>query len=299
MKCTFVLLLWLLIIFGCAKQRPSPTPLVVATTGMLADAARALVGPDLEVRQLMGPGVDPHLYKATQKDISAFSKADLIIYNGLYLEGKLAEILEKMEGKSYAAAPVIPDSLLMAPPDYEGSFDPHVWHDVFLWQFVVRGMADQLRSRYPQLSDSITARSQRYIADLNRLDTWIFQEVNKIPPKKRVLITAHDAFAYFGKRYGLEVKALQGISTVAEFGLKDVSNLVNLVIERDIRAIFSETSVSDRSVNAIIEGARSSGHQLGLGGSLFSDAMGQSETEKGTYPGMIRHNVQTIVEALQ
>lgn len=289
----------LLIALGCAKQPSSSTPLIVATTGMLADAARALVEPEFEVRQLMGPGVDPHLYKATQKDISAFSQADLIIFNGLFLEGKLAEILEKMEGKSYAAASAIPDSLLMTPPEYEGNFDPHVWHNVFLWQIVVRGMADRLSSRFPQLSDSIATRSQRYIADLNRVDTWIFQEVNKISPKKRVLITAHDAFAYFGRRYGLEVNALQGISTVAEFGLKDVSNLVNLVIERDIRAIFSETSVSDRSVNAIIEGAQSRGHQLMLGGSLFSDAMGEAGTEKGTYPGMIRHNVQTIVEALQ
>jgi manganese/zinc/iron transport system substrate-binding protein len=274
---------------------------VVTTTGMIKDAVENIAGGHAEVIALMGPGVDPHLYKATQGDLQKLTDADVIFYNGLHLEGKMGEVLEKL-GKSrpvIAVASGIPDTLLRAVPGFQGTHDPHIWFDVKLWEHAVRTVAGYLQQHDTVHARDYSERSTRYLQQLDSLHEQVKNSILQVPEMRRVLITAHDAFGYFGDAYNIEVRGLQGISTVSEFGLKDVTELVNFIISRKIKAIFVETSVSQKSIEAVVEGCVQKKWNVRIGGSLYSDAMGQAGTPEGTYIGMVSANVKTIVDALK
>jgi manganese/zinc/iron transport system substrate-binding protein len=274
---------------------------IVATTGMIKDAIEHVAGDHAEVIALMGPGVDPHLYKATQGDVEKLSNADIVFYNGLHLEGKMGEVLEKLGHAKpvIAVASDIPDSLLRAVPGFQGTHDPHIWFDVQLWENAVRTVCKTLEKQDAANAAYYTLQRDAYIKKLDSLHEAVKIKVAEIPQQQRVLITAHDAFGYFGDAYNIEVKGLQGISTMSEFGVKDVTDLVNFIIARKIKAIFVETSVSQKSIEAVVEGCHEKGWDVKIGGSLYSDAMGNAGTPEGSYIGMVSANVKTITEALK
>lgn len=286
---------------GAAEASPKGKPLVVATTGMVADLARNIGGDSVEVKALMGPGVDPHLYKATQGDLQRLQQADLILYNGLHLEGKMGEVLEKLARlKSVVAvARSIDSTRLLQDPVYASAYDPHIWFDVSLWAQATEAVSEALVAVDPEGRAYYEANAAGYRQDLLKLHEWVREAVQEIPAERRILITAHDAFNYFGEAYGVEVRGLQGISTLSEFGLKDRVDLVNFLVERQIKAVFVETSVSKKNINSIVEGCRQRGHEIVIGGNLYSDAMGEPGTEEGTYEGMVRANVTTVVASLK
>lgn len=268
---------------------------------MIADAAEAICGPAVQVQALMGPGVDPHLYKATQGDLQILYDADLIVYNGLHLEGKLGEVLENVARSKpvVSLGEKLPQDRLLAVDDSDKNYDPHIWFDVALWSAAVQALSDTLQLLYPEQAELFKANTIHYRRILDTLHRWVSYEINAIPEQQRTLVTAHDAFGYFGRAYGIEVRGLQGISTVADFGLRDVANLVDTIIARRVKAVFVESSVSTRAIEAVLEGCRERGHELALGGELYSDAMGAEGSPEGTYTGMLKSNVHTIVGALR
>lgn len=275
--------------------------LVVATTGMIADVAAQIAGDQLEVIGLMGPGVDPHLYRASQGDVRRLDQADLVLYNGLGLEGRMAELLQRMERikPTVAVTDRIPVSLLKSSTDFGGLYDPHIWFDVSLWMHAVERIRDALIEIDPAHAEEYRRSADAYLEELASLHTFAKERFTEIPEHNRVLVTAHDAFGYLGDAYGLEVVGLQGISTDTEVGLKDIQDLVSFLVERGIKAVFVESSLSPRSIEAVVQGASSRGHQVRIGGELFSDALGEAGTPEGTYIGMVKHNVNTIVESLK
>ncbi len=300
------LLASLLLFVGCSEGGEEGgdvdnRDLVVATTGMIADAARNILGEAVRVVGLMGPGVDPHLYKATRRDLQLLSDATIILYNGLHLEGKMGEILEKLARKKGVIA--IGDRLdpakLRSPEEYEGAHDPHIWFDVGLWRSGVAMLADTLKVLLPEQADAIERNAPAYLSLLDKLDDEVREGIATIPEEHRVLVTAHDAFGYFGDAYGIEVKGLQGISTLSEFGIADRNAMVDLIVERRVPAVFVESSVPRKNIEALVEGVGSRGHSIRIGGELFSDAMGAVGTPEGTYLGMVRANLKTIVEGLR
>ncbi len=274
---------------------------VVATTGMIADAVKEVAGDNVELYSMMGPGVDPHLFKPSKGDIDQLSRADLIFYNGLYLEAKMADVLDKMKGKqrTVAVAEAVPDSLLDHPEGYEGHPDPHVWFDLGLWQLAVDTVGDELMMLDTANAQEYDQHRRALLDSLRALDAWIRESIARIPEENRILVTAHDAFGYFGRAYGIEVRGLQGISTVTEAGLYDVTSMVDMLVERKIPAVFVESSVPRKTIEAVVEGCRERRHDVRIGGELFSDAMGAAGTPEGTYVGMVRHNVNTIIDALK
>lgn len=274
---------------------------VVATTGMIADAAREVGGDAVSVVALMGPGIDPHLFKASAGDVRRLADAELILFHGLHLEAAMAEVLEEMAGRipSVAVGQAVPEDRRLHPPEFSGAPDPHVWFDVGLWSLVVEAVERALVEVRPAEAAALAARSRAYRERLRALDGWVREQVAILPPDRRVLITAHDAFAYFGRAYGFEVRGLQGISTVSEAGAADVRRLAEQIVDREIPAVFIETSVSPRTIEAVREAVRARGFDVRLGGALFSDAMGDPGTPEGRYEGMVRHNVSTIVDALR
>lgn len=274
---------------------------VVATTSLIGDAVKNIVQDHATVITLMGPGVDPHAYKATQKDVKHLLNADIVFYNGLHLEGKMADILHKLSKKKpvYAAGEAITSAQQLVDPNFSIGIDPHIWFDGCLWKQVVQHISDQLQAADPEAAAYYKENTDCYLQQLDELHQETLQAIQKIPAAHRVLITAHDAFGYFGRAYDMEVRGLQGISTVSECGLKDVTDLVKFIIQRNIKAIFLETSVSERPLQAVVEGCRKRGHQVAAGGYLYSDALGQEGTPEGSYQGMVRANVQTIVNALK
>ncbi|PAP78717.1 manganese transporter [Rubrivirga marina] len=274
---------------------------VVATTSMIADLAREVGGDRVEVEGLMGAGVDPHLYRPRESDVARLVGADLVLYNGLELEGKMGEVLEQVEGRGIVAEPiaeVISEDVLLSPPEFSGSFDPHVWMDVALWKRVSTAVADALAALDPTHAETYAANAAAYQTRLDSLDAWVRQRVAEVPEDRRVLVTAHDAFNYFGEAYGFDVRGLQGLSTATEAGTADVRDLAAFVAERRIPAMFVESSVSPRNIEAVQQAVRARGFDVAIGGNLFSDALGDPGTPEGTYEGMIRHNVNTIVGAL-
>jgi len=275
--------------------------LIVCTTGMLADMVMNIVGKQAKVVALMGPGVDPHLYKATQGDLQQLNRADIIVYNGLHLEGKMGEIFEKLEDRKIIlkAAEGLRNSDLINTTAFQGAYDPHIWFDVSLWNKAGDYLAEKLIEDGGFEAKEIVKNNRNYSKQLDSLHQWVKLKIQELDSARRVLITAHDAFGYFGRAYGIQVKGLQGISTVSEYGLKDVSDLVNFISKRKIKAVFVESSVSDRSLKAVVEGCRSRGHEIKIGGTLYSDAMGESGTKEGNYIGMVKYNVNTIVEQLK
>jgi manganese/zinc/iron transport system substrate-binding protein len=279
------------------SQRPIR---VVTTIGMITDIVQVVGGERVQVTGLMGPGVDPHLYKASEGDVIRMAEADLVFYNGLHLEAKLAEVLEKMEGriKTVAVTDDIDRSALLAPPEFEGAYDPHVWFDVTLWIKAVEQVRDTLIEMDPEHADLYHANAENYLTELNELHDYLKAQAERVPREQRVLITAHDAFNYFGRAYDFEVRGLQGISTASEAGTADVQALAEFIAERKIPAVFVESSVSPRTIEAVHAAVRAKGFQVEIGGELFSDAMGNPGTPEGTYTGMVRHNIDTIVSSL-
>lgn len=274
---------------------------VVATTGQIADAVKIISGDKLNVTTLMGPGVDPHLYKATQGDMTTLENAEVIFYNGLHLEGQLQDIFDQM-GKDktvFAAAEVLKGEQLLVDEEDDSLHDPHVWFDIMLWKEVVDGIGDTLVEEYPEYKKDFEKNEQDYLAQLDELVAYAKERVAEIPQEQRILVTAHDAFNYFGESLGFDVSGLQGLSTESEYGVKDVENMVNYLVDNNIKAIFVESSVSDKAMKAVIEGAKEKGHTVIIGGELFSDAMGAEGTAEGTYLGMYKHNINTIVDSLK
>jgi manganese/zinc/iron transport system substrate-binding protein len=273
---------------------------VVATTGMIADAAREVGGDLVEVRALMGPGVDPHAYRQTRTDIVAAANADIVLWHGLYLEAQMEDFLREL-GESrpvVAVAEALPRNLLIAHDDYEDRFDPHVWMNPSLWSRVVLEIRDALIDVRPEAESAFRANAEAHLEELADLAQYTTRVLSTVPAESRVLVTAHDAFNYFGSAYGFEVAGIQGISTESEAGLQRISDLVDLLVDRKVRAVFVESSVSDRNIRALVEGAAARGHEVVIGGELFSDAMGEAGTYEGTYIGMIDHNATTIAGAL-
>ncbi|GAB1484539.1 zinc ABC transporter substrate-binding protein [Treponema sp.] len=272
---------------------------VITTTGMIADAAKNIGGDLIEVTALMGAGVDPHLYKASAKDVDRLGKASLILYGGLHLEGKMTDVLEKLGQRkpTLAVAEEIPDDKLIG-SNGQGSHDPHVWFDVKLWMYAVDAVRDSLIALLPDEDEALRANYDAYAAQLSALDEYIRKRTAELPQEKRLIITAHDAFEYFGRAYGFEVRGLQGISTVSEAGTRDVQDLAEFIVRGKIPAIFVESSVPRKNVEALQAAVHSRGWDVQIGGELFSDAMGDTGTVEGTYVGMLKHNIDTIVSAL-
>ncbi|MBB5517037.1 manganese/zinc/iron transport system substrate-binding protein [Rubricella aquisinus] len=273
---------------------------VVATTGMIGDTARQIAGDRAEVQVLMGPGVDPHAYRQTRTDIVAMTRADLVLWNGHYLEAQLEEFLLELATRKpvVAVAEAVEAERLLSHEDYEGRFDPHVWMVPELWEQVAIAIRDALIAADPNGAATYTANAAAFEQELDRIGTYAKEVLMTVPEPARVLISAHDAFGYFGAEYGFEVLGIQGISTESEAGLRRIEELVDLLVTREIGAVFVESSVSDRNVRALIEGAAAQGHTVTIGGELFSDAMGETGTYEGTYIGMIDHNATVITRAL-
>ena len=274
---------------------------ITATTGMVADVARAVAGDRAEVVGLMGPGVDPHLYKPTRSDVQRLMEADVIFYNGLLLEGKMTDTLVRAatSGKPvHAVTELLDDSYLLEPEEFEGHHDPHVWMDPEAWAKTLGVVRDALAAADPSGEADYAANAASQDARIAELDDYARRVLGSVPEESRVLVTAHDAFNYFGKRYGFEVVGIQGISTESEAGVRDIEQLVDLLVDRNIGAVFVESTVSQRNIDALIAGANARGHTVTIGGELFSDAMGDAGTYEGTYIGMIDHNVTTISRAL-
>jgi manganese/zinc/iron transport system substrate-binding protein len=283
-----------------AQQRTYPYQ-IVTTVGMVTDMARNVAGEKATVEGLMGEGVDPHLYKPTRNDVAAMLQADVVMYVGLMLEGKLGDTLVKVarSGKPvHAVTELIDEQYLLAPEEMQGHYDPHVWMDPMAWAKCVEAAAEALSEFDPANAEHYRANARQYIAELERLDAYARKVIETVPPQSRVMITAHDAFGYFGRAYGFDVRGIQGLSTESEAGLKDIQQLVDLIVRRDVRAVFIETSVSEKNIRALVEGTRARGKDVTIGGSLFSDAMGRPGTYEGTYVGMMDHNITTIVRAL-
>lgn len=300
---TLALALLSAILLSCnaPKETSGKKVRIVTTTGMIRDAAMNVIGGHAEIVSLMGPGVDPHLYKATQGDLEKLTNADIIFYNGLHLEGKMGEVMEKL-GRSkpvIAISKDIPDSLLRTVPGFQGTHDPHIWFDVSLWRNATKTILSFMLQYDSAKSETYQANSARYLARLDSLHQKTKERILEIPDMQRALVTAHDAFGYFGDAYGIQVRGLQGVSTVSEFGLRDVTDLVDFIIARKIKAIFVETSVSKKSIEAVVEGCKQKNWEVKIGGSLYSDAMGTEGTPEGTYIGMVNKNVSMIVDALK
>jgi len=273
---------------------------IVATTGMIADAARQVGGDEVEVKALMGPGVDPHSYRQTRSDIVALTRADLVLWHGLYLEAQMEQFMHDLARKRTVVpvAEALPKDSLRGHLDYENKYDPHVWMDPAMWTGVVREVQRALTEARPEAANEFAANADAHIADLERLDAYAAETLAKVPESGRVLVTAHDAFGYFGEAYGFEVLGIQGISTESEAGLARIRALVDRLVDSNIQAVFVESSVPDRNMRALVEGAGAKGHEVAIGGELYSDAMGQVGTYEGTYLGMLDHNVTTIAGAL-
>ena len=273
---------------------------VVTTVGMITDVVRQVGGERVTVTGLMGPGVDPHLYKASEGDVLRLGTADVVFYSGLHLEAKLAEVLERMQDRVVTAAVTdgIDRSLLLKPAAFEGQPDPHVWFDVSLWMTTVDIVRDTLARLDPGSAEMYRSNAAAYRRQLEELHRYVGAQAARVPPEQRVVITAHDAFNYFGRAYGFEVRGLQGVSTAAEAGTGDVRSLADFIAQRRIRALFIESSVPVRNIEAVQAAVRARGFEVVIGGELFSDAMGGAGTPEGTYIGMVRHNIDTIVTAL-
>lgn len=297
----------LLLLVGCNGSAPATDSAgdralrIVATIGQIADAVRRVGGDAVEVHALMGPGVDPHLYRASESDITRLESADAVFWNGLHLEAGMTGVLERMEDlgvRSVRVTDGIDRGQLLAPPEFEGAYDPHVWFDLGLWAVVVASIRDALVDLDPAGAATYRANAEAYVAEIEDLDAYVTEQADTLDAAIRALVTAHDAFNYFARRYGFEVRGLQGISTESEASTADVQALARFISDRGIRAVFIESSVPDQGVQAVIEAAGARGHTVVVGGEIYSDAMGAAGTPEGTYLGMIRHNIDTIVSGL-
>ncbi len=286
--------------FGLSQAAHADKPVIVTTIAQIADVVSHIVGDKMDVDSLMGEGVDPHTYRMNRYDIAALTKADIILYNGLYLEAQMEDALERMaENKPVIPlAETIDSSLLLMSLDYENKNDPHVWMDVRKWMAVTSKALEVIKEFDPANADFYDKNASAYLIKLEQLNGYVETVLASVPENERVVISAHDAFNYFGSAYGFEVIGIQGLSTASEAGLKKIEDLVELIVSRKLKAVFVESSVADRNVRALIEGAQARGHEVTIGGTLFSDAMGSAGTYEGTYIGMLDHNSTVISRAL-
>jgi manganese/zinc/iron transport system substrate-binding protein len=307
-RTTFLLSILLLALSACAPSSTSGsdelserTVQVLATTGMVADVVKNVGGERVVVTSLMGAGVDPHLYKATESDLRKFEQADVIFYNGLHLEAGLSDLLERMGSQRdvVAVTDAIERSQLFDDAQYEDAYDPHVWFDVTLWMKTVETVRETLSRIDPTSAEIYQKNAENYLSELQELHQYVVARASELPAEKRILITAHDAFGYFGNAYGFEVYGLQGISTESEASVSDVQELAEFIFTNQIPAVFIESSVPQRNVEALQAAVQAKGFDVKIGGELFSDAMGEPGTVEGTYIGMVRHNIDTIVSALK
>ncbi len=303
-KFLYTSLLLTILFAGCgpAEKKDDDGKLFVVTTiGMIADTAAEIGGERVDAVALMGPGVDPHLYKASAGDVDRLQKADLILFNGLHLEARMGDMLEKISANRpvVAVGESLDESKLISDESFGGTHDPHIWFDVSNWMVVADTITEALVKADPEGKDTYEANSAAYRSKLEELDQYVRDTISSIDEHQRVLITAHDAFHYFGRAYGMEVRGLQGISTVTEAGAKDVQNLADYIAGKKIRAIFIESSVPKKNIEALQAAVQNRGFDVQIGGELYSDAMGAEGTFEGTYIGMVTHNADTIAKALQ
>ncbi len=306
-KITLPVFTLILLSVGCTpKKQSGERPQIVCTTGMIADAVEAMCADWADVTALMGAGVDPHLYKASQGDTEKLSNADLIVYNGLHLEGKMEAVLKKMaaQKKVIPLGEYLAPTLLLPtgnePPSFEkaGSIDPHIWMDLQLWKSALEKLHTDLMQQFPEHKATIADNYAKYASRVDSTHNSTLQLISAIPSTQRLMVTSHDAFRYFGRAYKIEVKGLQGISTVSELGLQDITQMVSLLSSRKINAVFVESSVSDKAIASVIEGCAAKGHTIEKGGTLFSDAPGNAGTAEASYCGMMLQNARTISAAL-
>lgn len=272
---------------------------VVTTTGQIADAVANIAGDNVELSSLLGPGIDPHLYVPTEGDVSAFANADIIFYNGLHLEAQMTRVLDQMKERGtivVAMSDNMPEDQLL---NWDANtYDPHVWNDPLLWSIGVKSIRDTLIEADPDNADTYRANADAYLTEIADTHTFVQSEIAKIPADKRVMITAHDAFGYFARTYGMEVRGLQGISTESEAGTQDVQQLASFIVERQIPAIFVESSVPPDTIEAVQQAVQAQGFTVEIGGQLFSDALGEEGHEGDNYNGMLRYNAKTLAAAL-
>ncbi len=303
MKKLFIILIVAVGLYSCADQATtSSKPSIVATTTMLSDLARQIGQDSIEVQGLMGSGVDPHLYKASEGDVSKLFNADLIIYNGLHLEGKMGEIFEKMQSqniKTVALAEVLSKDGLISSEYFASNYDPHIWFDISYWKQVAQAFKDELIALDPESKNYYTSNYENYLKQLTELEVRIKSIIAELPEEKRILVTAHDAFNYFGQAYGFQVVGLQGLSTATEAGVQDVQRIADFIIKNQVKAIFVESSVPKRTIEALQAAVLSKDFNVAIGGTLYSDALGNAGTPEGEYLGMFMANVNTIVNALK
>ena len=286
---------------GAAADRQSSRLSVVTTTTMITDLVRAIGGDSVRVEGLMGSGVDPHLYKASEGDVSALATADLIIYNGLHLEGKLVDILDRLSKRTQtiAVGEIIAKDRLIPSALFDSNYDPHIWFEVDLWRQAAVAVHAKLIELVPEDKAELDERLSDYTTQLDELEQHIKTRVAELQPEQRILVTAHDAFSYFGQAYGFEVEGLQGLSTATEASVQDVNRVTSLLIDKKIPAIFVESSVPVRTVQALQESVQAQGGNVSIGGTLYSDALGSKSSNENTYITTFRYNVNTIVDALK
>ncbi|MCG8474150.1 MAG: zinc ABC transporter substrate-binding protein [Cytophagales bacterium] len=305
MKRIFSLIMITTLLFSCQgkKSKKGNGKLqLVTTTTMITDLTKIVGGEWVEVQGLMGSGVDPHLYKASEGDVTKLFNSDAIIYNGLHLEGKLVEVFEKMahqNKKTIALSDALAESDLISSEQFSLSHDPHIWFDINLWKKAVKYVAGELSKLNAKHKSYFLANADAYIIRLDKLYKDMKSKVSELPKRKRILVTAHDAFNYFGRLYDFEVVGLQGLSTLSEAGVKDVQEMAKFIIDKKLKAVFVESSIPKRTIEALQEAVRSKGREVHIGGTLFSDALGNAGTPEGTYVGMYEYNTRTIVDALK
>lgn len=289
--------------YTCKESAPNNGNLnIVTTTTMITDLVTHIGGDKLNIKGLMGTGVDPHLYKASEGDVSKLANADLIFYGGLHLEGKLVEVFEKMESqniKTIAVSDALDTKTLIGSEYFASNYDPHIWFDVNNWELITNFVVQKLSEANPENKAFFEENGKTYIEELKALDAEIKSIISTLPEEKRILVTAHDAFNYFGQAYGFEVVGLQGLSTATEAGVQDVQNLATFIINKNVKAVFVESSVPKRTIEALQAAVNSKNHNVEIGGTLYSDALGNAGTPEGSYIGMFRYNVNTIVNALK
>lgn len=302
MKKIILFLLTIILFASCndTKKTTNGKLNVVTTTTMITDLVRNIGRDSINIEGLMGSGVDPHLYKASEGDVSKLSNADVVFYSGLHLEGKLVDVFEKMGNttNTVALAEILNKNRLIGSEYFASNYDPHIWFNIQYWKQLTNYLTQELSKLNPENASFFQKNSTRYLLQLDALENDIKKTIATLPKEKRILVTAHDAFNYFGEAYGFEVVGLQGLSTATEAGVQDVQNLAKLIIDKKVKAIFVETSVPKRTIEALQQAVLSKGFEVAIGGTLYSDALGNAGTVEGTYLGMFRYNVDTIVEAL-
>lgn len=284
------------------ERGPSAYPYRIATTvGMITNIVRQVAGEKATVTGIIGEAVDPHLFRPGRNDVATLMGADVVFYNGLLLEGKMSDTLVNVAAKArhvYQVTQLIDEKYLLEPDEFAGHFDPHVWMDVEAWMKAAEAVVEKLAQFDVPNAAHYQGNADRYLSELSKLEVYARETIGTIPKAQRVMITAHDAFNYFGRAYDIEVWGIQGLSTESEAGLERINHLVDRIVQRRVKAVFAETSVSDKNIRALIEGAADRGVVVKEGGKLFSDAMGRPGTYRGTYIGMIDHNVTTVALAL-